>query len=221
MSTRTTARRNRLQGGFSLIITLLALIIISFAAVALLRSTDTSTLIAGNLSFKKTALGASDAAVETAITFMNSNTGGGFLYLNQPASGYYASTAENCDLTGSSTPSNANDDVAWSNASPNGSCNLTALTVTPAGVPAGYAVSYVINRLCSAEGDPSAILAADGLTTMTCSRVTGVVSDGSTKTGGFYGNTPLSGSAQIYYRITVRVTGPRNTVRYLQTFVTL
>jgi hypothetical protein len=44
-------------------------------------------------------------------------------------------------------------------------------------------------------------------------------SSGSTKGGSSYGQTPLAGSAQPYYRITARVEGPRNTVSYVQAFV--
>ena len=44
---------------------------------------------------------------------------------------------------------------------------------------------------------------------------------GSTHVGPSYGKTPLSGSNEHYYRITVRVTGPRQTVRYVQEFVVM
>lgn len=56
---------------------------------------------------------------------------------------------------------------------------------------------------------------------MTCARITGGSTAGSTRTGSYYGNYALSGSSQVYYRITTRITGPRNTVRYLQTFVAM
>jgi hypothetical protein len=80
-------------------------------------------------------------------------------------------------------------------------------------------VAYAINRMCNAAGDPNALLAADGVTPMVCSRVFGGSTSGSTRTGGYYGNLPLSGAAQIYYRITTRITGPRNTIRFIQAYV--
>ena len=64
------------QRGISLIVVLVALLIIGFAAVALLRSSDTGTLVVGNLAFKKTALGASDAGTETALAWLVANAAG-------------------------------------------------------------------------------------------------------------------------------------------------
>ena len=61
----------------SLIVVLIALLIIGFAAVALLRSSDTSTLVTGNLAFQKSALAAGDAGTEAAITWLSANAAGG------------------------------------------------------------------------------------------------------------------------------------------------
>jgi type IV pilus assembly protein PilX len=210
------------QRGISLIVVLVALVIIGFAAVALLRSTDTGTLIAGNLSFKKAALSSGDAANEMAITWLNANAAGGVLFSDIAASGYYATSANACDLTATKTPTDTTDDVDWTGTATPANCHMYALTVVPAaGVANGYSVAYVINRLCNAAGDPNAITAADGVTPMTCSRAQNASSSGSTKSGGYYGNLPLTGSTQTYYRITTRITGPRNTVRFVQAFVVL
>ena len=46
-------------------------------------------------------------------------------------------------------------------------------------------------------------------------------SEGSTRGGASYGNVPLIGQAQTYYRITTRIDGPRNTVRYVQALVVI
>ena len=78
--------------------------IIGFAAIALLRSSDTSTLVAGNLAFQKTALAAGDAGTEAAITWLTANGGGTTLFDDDAANGYYATTADACDLTGTRTP---------------------------------------------------------------------------------------------------------------------
>ena len=212
----------RRQRGISLIVVLVALLIIGFAAVALLRSSDTGTLVTGNLAFKKTALAAGDAGTELAIVWLaNSNTGV-TLFDDIAASGYFATTADGCDLTGSRTPTDAADDVNWTGVDPGGDCNLVARTMAnPAGVPMGYTVRYVVNRICNAAGDPTAIFAADGSTPMVCSTRGAGASEGSTRGGGSYGNTPLTGESQTYYRITTRIDGPRNTVRYVQAFVVM
>jgi Tfp pilus assembly protein PilX len=207
------------QRGVSLIVVLIALLIISFAAAALLRSTDTATLIAGNLTFKKTALASADAGTEAAITWLGANITGTALHADKVANGYYSTSADTCDLTGQRTPADATDDVKWDGGTANASCPMVALTVTPAGVADGYAIAYVINRVCNAAGDPSSVVAADGSTPMICSRQTNADSSNSTRAGGSYGSLPLSGQPQTYYRITTRVIGPRNTVRYVQAFV--
>ena len=56
---------------------------------------------------------------------------------------------------------------------------------------------------------------------MACSRLGAGASEGSTRGGGSYGNTPLTGESQQYYRITTRIDGPRNTVRYIQALVVI
>jgi Tfp pilus assembly protein PilX len=207
------------QRGLSLIVVLIALLVISFAAIALLRSSDTSTLVSGNLSFQRAALASGDAATEDAIAWLEANAAGATLYDDDAANGYFATTADTCDLTGSRT-TDEDDDVDWTNDDPGDDCNMEALTVTPDGVADGFTVSYVINRVCNAAGDPNAVLAPDG-TTMACSRAGGGASEGSTKGGAAYGNMPLTGGAQTYYRITTRIGGPRGTVRFVQSLVVL
>jgi type IV pilus assembly protein PilX len=209
------------QRGISLIVVLIALLIIGFAAVALLRSSDTGTLVSGNLAFKKTALGASDAGTETAIAWLVANAASVALYTDSAANGYYATTADGCDLTGTMTPGTATDDVNWTGTVPAADCNMTARTVAPAGVPAGYTVHYVVNRVCNSSGDPNSIYASDGVTPMVCSTVGAGASEGSTRGGASYGNMPLTGTSSTYYRITTRIDGPRNTVRYVQVLMVL
>jgi type IV pilus assembly protein PilX len=207
------------QRGVSLIVVLISLLIMSFAAIALLRSTDTATLIAGNLTFKKTALASGDAGTEAAIAWLSANLAGNTLHADLVANGYYSRSAETCDLTGQTTPNDANDDVNWAGGVANPNCPMVAITVAPAGVAPGYTVAYVINRICNAPGNPGSVVATDGVTPMICSRQTNADSSNSTRAGGSYGSLPLSGQPQTYYRVTTRVTGPRNTVRYVQSFL--
>jgi Tfp pilus assembly protein PilV len=231
MNKRNSHSSRRGQYGISLLVVLIALVIIGFAAIALLRSSDTGTLIMGNLGFQKTALATGDASTEAAITWLTANAAGATLFDDGPAAdpgppvvlatGYYATTADNCDLTGTRTPNVAADDINWTGADPGGACNMDAITVAPAGIAPGFTVRYVVNRVCNAEGDPNSLVAADGVTPMSCSRLGAGVSEGSTRGGASYGNLPLTGEAQTYYRITTRIDGPRNTVRYMQALVVI
>ena len=52
---------------------LIALVVMSLAAVALIRSVDTSTMIAGNLAFKQSATTSGDSGVEGAITALTAD----------------------------------------------------------------------------------------------------------------------------------------------------
>ena len=221
MNTRPARHREAAiarQHGLSLIVVLVALVVMSFAAVALLRSSDTSTLVSGNLAFQRTALQSGDAGIEAAIEWLES-AGGAVLHDDDAANGYFATTADACDLTGTRTPGNAKDDIDWIGADPGNECSMKARQTLRDGIADGFDVRYVINRVCNAEGDPDAVFASDGVTPMTCSRVGGGTSEGSTRSGASYGNVPLTGDAQTYYRITVRIAGPRNTVRYVQAAV--
>ena len=76
--------------------------------------------------------------------------------------------------------------------------------------PLGNTIYYVIHRMCR-ESNKS-------IDETDCTKVTSV-SVGSTKGGGAYGITPLSGSSLVYYRITSRVEGPKKTVSYVQAFI--
>ena len=220
---RVSPARSHAQRGLSLIVVLIALLIIGLAAVALLRSSDTGTLVTGNLAFQKSALAAGDASTEAAITWLTANAAGGGLFADNTAMGYYASTADACDLTGTRTPAVATDDVRWNigDPDPGVGCNMDARTLgAVAGVPAGYTARYVVNRVCNGAGDPNSVLTGGG-TPMACSRLGAGTSEGSTRGGGSYGNTPLTGESQQYYRITTRIDGPRNTVRYIQALVVI
>ena len=203
-----------------MVIVLLALMLMAFASVALLRSSDTATQIIGNLGFQQNGVGQADGALQMAEDWISANSSGGVLFGDDAANGYYATSSDNCDLTGNSTPTDNSDDINWDNTSHSG-CSVVALHVTPVGLAAGYSVAYVINRLCNAPGDPNALTADDGSTPMVCARANIETLDGSTRASASYGQTPLAGGTQYYYRITARIVGPRNSVHYIQTLVIL
>jgi hypothetical protein len=89
---------------------------------------------------------------------------------------------------------------------------MVAAGTASASLVDGSTGTYVINRMCAETGSPNSV---------ECSRLQSDTSGAtnSTKTGGSYGQTPLSGTSQIYYRITTRVDGPRNTSAMIQTVV--
>ena len=55
------------QRGVILFVALIVMVIMSLAAIALVRSVDTANLVAGNQSFKQSALNATDLGVQAAM----------------------------------------------------------------------------------------------------------------------------------------------------------
>jgi Tfp pilus assembly protein PilX len=205
----------RRQQGVVLFIALIVLVAMSLAGVALLRSVDTNVLIAGNLAFRQGATMAGDWGIEDARLLLQTNTGSGVttLHADQPAlnqapgipnppwpnSAYWANWQQGKDLIGNT--SDPSDDFDWNTAR-----NMGA----DAG---GNTVSYVVHRLCSVAGDP----ASAGVSCVrSASGGGGGASEKGTKGVVAYGTAALPGTSTIYYRVTVRVAGPRNTLSYVQ-----
>lgn len=189
----------RRQGGVVLMMALIVLVAMTLAGIALVRSVDTSNIIAGNLAFKQSATNSSDIGIETAVTWLEANNIGTSLHNNVVAQGYTASHQD--PVAGQSW------DEFWSAA-----LLPAGQVITLAPDAAGNTVAYTIQRLCNQNGDPT--VPATGCAVSQTSSATA----SSSKTAG---TVALLYSSQIYYRITSRVAGPRNTVSYVQTIVAL
>ncbi|HEY5799723.1 MAG TPA: hypothetical protein VIT92_05855 [Burkholderiaceae bacterium] len=190
------------QRGVVLIITLIVLVAMTLAGLAMVRSVDTSTVIAGNMAFKQSATASGDAGVEAAITWLNTNSGN--LEQDITASGYYATSQDALDLTGNKAPADTSDDLDWNGA---GVRTLAADSV-------GNRVSYVIHRLCNNAGP------LNGATCSTEQSVRGGNSQGAARQMLTY--QPGSWTAVTnrgFYRITVRVTGARSNYSFVQAVV--
>ena len=99
----------------------------------------------------------------------------------------------------------SNWDTTFNPATFNWATNATTVG-TDAG---GNAVSYIIHRLCSTSG----LTANAPLQQCVTVQLTGATG---TKGGASYVSLPLTGVTYVYYRITARTAGPRNTVSYVQ-----
>lgn len=206
------------QQGASLIFALITLVALMIAAVALVRSVDSSSKVLGNIAFQKDATVAADQATQAAIAKLR---GAGFdsTANGADATGYYASTpaGTNIDVTGYQSPSDTaralvdwdRNSCAYATASSYASC--TYLPSDAINVNENTA-RYVIFRICQATGASSGTNCAKPLTgTVVQTSVTG--GDGVGETG--------SGVASIgqYYRIVVRVVGARDSVSVTETIV--
>lgn len=199
------------QKGVSLIVALVALVVMAFAGVALVRSVDTGTMIAGNLAFRQSSTISGDAGTEAARAWLAANPTR--LTADSPTDGYYATNQDNADLTGNRTPATT-DDVTWPNwPGQTGNAQITAACL--AADAAGNTVCYVINRLCTNPGPLDSGSCASAM-----SSSTGASSKGSSIPNSRYQQSTWTEIATAgYYRVTIRVAGPRNNVTYLQVFI--
>lgn len=212
--TVTVGVSRSLQRGVVLMAALIALVAMTLAALALVRSVDTGLVISGNLAFKQATTQAGDAGTETAVEWILANSAG--LKDTAAASGYYANWMEACDLTGNKTPTNADDDVDWIGTVANPNCNAKARPVPSSQVASGYTASYIIHRMCDQDGSPN-----DPAVYCAAFKDPSSSTSDSTKGGAFYGSLPLASAPKQYYRITTRVVGPRNTTSFIQSVVAL
>lgn len=197
------------QRGVVLFFTLIALVAMSLAAVALIRSVDTSTLIAGNLAFKQAATTSGDAGIEAAVTWMAGieAANNALNVLNDPAHpfnitdlaarpGYHSSADPALDITADATWDDANNVLVGTDGS-------------------GNTIRYIIQRMCRIANQP--IQNANCL-------FSGALEDNNGQSIPLPQEVcegdgcPVAGQTpQI--RITSRATGPKSTVSHVQAFV--
>ncbi len=187
-----------------LFIALLVMVALSLAGIALIRSADTATVVAGNLAFKQAAVHAVDRSVEQAIAALFepgtaiADTKGDFLAQN-----YYAcvrnTAGTGCIVPGAEPIPEIPDALTTMTKFAAATLN-TGLVPTDA---AGNKSYYVIERMCANGGSP----------------LPGNCNLSSLAMGADAGTQHYEGLVRpgdAYYRVTVRVEGPRNTVAYAQ-----
>ncbi len=184
------------ERGMSLLLALIALIAMALTGVALIRAVDTSNLIAGNFAFHNAALHASDVGVERAFSTLEAISAGSLesAYPSGCSTGCtYYPTMQAVDSHG--IPTNVN----WNN-----------VPGYPLPTDSAYTVRYVIERLCSGT-PPITDVAKDCYSSST--NVNGTADRVQSKKAGARKFSIVTG---VYFRVTVRVDGPRNTIRYVQ-----
>lgn len=190
------------QKGVVLFFALIALVAMSLAAAALIRSVDSGVLVAGNLAFKQSAILSAESGLARAYSYMNANVA---TLDTKNSGGYYNVFSDTKVLTASSTWSAAN-----------------SISVPVDGNDfSGNTTQYILERMCRSAGPPDFANHPEN-----CLRATGNAapnSKGGLSEGGGAGSggfgAPSGSSGAVVYRATVRVTGPKNTVSYLQAFI--
>jgi hypothetical protein len=205
--------------GLSLMFALIALVVLSLAAVALVRSVDTGALVIGNLGFKQDATASSDQAAEQAIEWLSGNISGVALDNNMPAQGYSAVSVDQLDPTGNNASLTSRAVIDWKgdgcSSYPSGTYGGGCLQPAVGTDVNGNKTQYFITRLCPATGpanfggnDCSAPLVGDAQ---------------SSGRGKFdyrkYERFAPSGGGGAYFRVVVRTTGGKNAVSFTETVV--
>lgn len=181
------------QGGVVLFMALIALVAMTLAAVALVRSVDSGAMVAGNLAFRQAATRTADIGIEAATSWLKATYTANKTIdvatelshpFNNDSGGYYSNMVEDPRTR-----------TGW----------------TVVGSYAGNQVSYIIERMCETagklpedarcQGDPD----ADNNSHKVCHYNENC---GQIKTIG-----------SQYYRITARAQGPKNTLSFVQALV--
>lgn len=213
------------QRGVSLVFSLLALVALSLAAVALIRAVNTGSGILGNLGFKQDSLLGADDATRVAVDWLGNKVAGSVSDLNADitANGYYAADRPSLNATGSST-SAATAMIDWTGKGCGGSI-VAANCLSPAAVDPsklklkdkGISAQYLILRLCDKAGDPT----APGSTIRCNTPMVASSNPAETRNAPTSTNPKRAASTgqSQYYRIVVRAKGARDTFSFTDTVV--
>jgi type IV pilus assembly protein PilX len=194
------------QRGVVLFVALVMLVAMSMAGIALMRSVSGGVMLAGNLSMKTVTTRASEFAIEEAAEWLDDDENDDLLDADTDAYVEGYSTVMN----GPATPAYAKDSQGlfdpinqpaafWGDDGP-------ARTLTGDDVPAdleGFTARYVIHRMCETPGDASSDCVKFSIPDDGCSPdVDPKLCD--------------LGSGRVLYRVTVYITGPKNTDSFVQ-----
>jgi len=195
------------QRGAVLIISLIVLMVLMLAGVALVRSTDTALFQSGNLAFQRDLANQSERVIPVVRTLLQTGplATSASRAANMPAANYSASVLPS---NAQGIPNALIDNTVFASLSMTAT-NDIALTDPTTNVAWGN-IRYVIDRQCTQAGDETTL---GNLCAAATSPSTGCTSDN-------LQTCALGVPGQIVYRVSVRVTGPRNTLAFFQTSVT-
>jgi Tfp pilus assembly protein PilX len=186
----------RKQRGVVLFIALIVLVAMSLAGIAIMRSVDTGSLVSGNIAFRQAALASGDRGVDEAFTWLRNNITTGVLNNNSESDGYYANAIDPPLSPQSGAPDWTLSSV-WANARTVGTDSN------------GNTVSYVIHRMCQSPGPFN----------NNCAQVAPTL--GGAGNGQSVGDNAFNALPVVFFRVTVRVQGPRSTLAIMQSNIGL
>lgn len=196
--------------GIVIYIVLVVLVVMSLAALGLMRSVDTGTLISNNISFKQTSLHLADIGTEAAVNELER-------FALQSADAAYPS---NCETDGScryypveqTLYSDTDPDdidiptiIDWTKVAATSSVSFPSTFAGNNVIANGFKVQYVVERLCTGTlpiTDPAT----------SCYALTDGDEGGSKKVGG----GTFTAATELYYRATIRISDDRNAETFVQ-----
>ena len=204
------------QRGASLFVAIVALVLMTIAGLSLMRSVDTGNIISGNMAFRAGAVNVADTGVEAAATYLNStispspdaNLPAGCT-IGVPGSAgppAIAPVLGNCRYSSRIQPEDDNGLplVNWT--------NTTNIPVTSLN---GNATQFVVERLCNPDAALTITLGQapkNDVAKSDCG-ITPIPNVGGSSKSGSIGPSHV---VEVMYRVTVRTTGPRNTITTIQ-----
>ncbi|MGH9549682.1 MAG: pilus assembly PilX family protein, partial [Terriglobales bacterium] len=202
----------RRQRGVVLFIALIVMVAMSLAAIALIRSVDTTNLLIGNLAFRQSSILPANLAVEQAAAALFSDAAPGGVpaiadpTADLPAENYYASWQNGDDARG--IPSQLQHKSNWTLPK-----TLDAMDANDASVSAANKtqVRYVIERMCLGAGPAQPGPVPTG-SPNSCDMLPPKVNPGTT----VHDQSVATLSPIPFYRVTIRVDGPQNSTSFLQ-----
>lgn len=194
------------QRGVVLLLVLIVLVAMTLAGISMMRSVDTGNVIAGNMAFKQTTIHSGDRGISDGYAALINLSATNKVALTTTGSfpGYFAVPFNQCEVFNTCAQSWWAQDINWVGA--------PTVTVLDASNRTVATVSYLVHRMCSAANlGPN----DSGNTCQT-------YEDSSSAPGGDKSvGAVVFTNTSVFYRITARSVGPRNTVAYSQTLVLL
>lgn len=189
------------QSGVVLFITLVALVVMLIASVALIRSSDINLLMSGSLAFKRDVVNQAERAMPAIRNkfLIGALTSGVAKQTDHISTDNYYATILASSNQG--IPNVLLDTAVFDAAMPNNNIVYAA---------GGITVRYVIDRMCVTG-------------TVEVSAGSCTISKPGTDFGGdaFNIENKLKGEDGVVYRISMRATGPKNTEAFLQSTFTI
>jgi type IV pilus assembly protein PilX len=183
------------QDGIVLFVALIVMVAMSLAAIALIRSVDTTNAVVGNLAFRLASILPANGSIETAAAALFPDADiANVVHIPDPtndlaAENYFASRQAGEDARGVPVKLQKHS-------------TASVLPKRFLDSSTGTEVAYVIERMCLANGPA---------TTGNCDLVPPKGNPGDT-----IGDNNFGGGSVPFYRVTVRVDGPKNTASFVQ-----